>query len=204
MNIDFGPKRLLTSLNTDVTDGSFALDHIPLGFETCRERFAAAFKQDTKGFYFKHPAGQSVSVAAFILKTEAILKEPEQSVFAETNRNTILWVQPSEFWKCCPVRRSLLTVLLRAGILYDSERDNYEDALFKQEYVVPTKKAVMRFLFGFTDYRGPEILDTGTIWVRGWKTIFEGKTEAEVRAWLVAPPQMSYTPTVELESALWA
>ena len=97
-----------------------------------------------------------------------------------------------------------MTVLLRAGILYDLEKDNYEDALFRQEYVIPTKKAVMRFLYGFTNYKGPEVVCTGTILVRGWKTIFEGKNEAEVRAWLVASPQMSYTPTVELETALWA
>lgn len=204
MKIDFQDKRLLTSLNIDTTDGSFAMDCTPLAFETCRERFAAVFKEDTTGFYFKHPVGKSIHVATFIRKTEEILKEGTASRFSETNRNTVLWVEPSGFWKSCPVRRSLLTVLLRAGMVYDSERDNYEESLFSQEYVVPTKKAVMRFLFGFTDYKGPEVINTGTIIVRGWKTIFEGKTEAEVRAWLVAPSGKSYTPTVELETALWA
>lgn len=204
MDIEFQDKRLLTSLNLDVQDGSFAMDCTPLAFETCRERFAATFKEDTPGFYFKHRPGQSVQVATFIRKTEAILKESTPSRFSQTNRDTILWVEPSNFWKSCPVRRSLLTILLRAGILYDLNADNFEDALFRQEYVIPTKKAVMRFLYGFTKYVGPEIVPSGTIIVRGWKTIFEGKSEAEIRSWLVAPMEKSYTLKTELTTALWA
>lgn len=202
--IEFQTKRIITSQNVEALAGHFALDDSPLKWENCRERFATQFKPDTLGFYFKHHTGQSPNVATFMLKTEAVLKLEEHSKFAETNRSSILWVEPCEFWKCCMMRRSLLTILLRCGILYDLDRDNYEEALFTQEYVVPTRKAVMRFLFGFTKYLGPDIATTGSIQIRGWKTMFEGRTEEEIKQMLVWPGPNPYTPSVEMHKALWS
>lgn len=204
MDISFDEKRVITSLNIDVKPGQFALDQVPFQFENCRERFAKMFVEDTIGFYFKHKSGQSRNVAHFILKTESILQEIIFSKFAETNRDSILWFEPSRFWKMCPMRRSLLTILVRCGMLYDSEKDNYEEALFAQEYVVPTKKAVMRFLFGFTDYAGPSLWTDASIQVRGWKTIFDSRSNESVRESLLwpkdKPPAIVST---EFLSALW-
>lgn len=201
--VEFKSKKLFSSTNIDALDGHFAVEATPIKWENCRERFAKAFTASLEGFFFKHPAGRSISVASFIVKTEDILKEPLFSSFSETNRDTILWVEPSEFWKSCQMRRSLLTILLRCGMLYDLERDNYEEALFTQEYVIPTKKAMMRFLFGFTKYVGPNLDVDSTIQVRGWKSVFEGKDEAEIKSMLVHPGQNPYTPSTDFERRLW-
>lgn len=203
MKVEFQEKRLITSQNVEAKPGHFALDATPLTWENCRERFAKMFKEDTVGFYFKHEANQSLNVASFVLKTECILKVEEKSKFAETNRASILWFEPSAFWKQCQMRRSLLTILLRCGILYNAEVDNYEDALFRQDYVIPTKRAVMRFLFGFTKYVGPDISTDATVQFKGWKTIFEGKSPAEIKQMLVWPDGNPYTPSVEMTETLW-
>jgi hypothetical protein len=186
MKIEFGQTKLITSLNIDAELGSFAPDVVPFAFEKCREKFAKMFTVNTEGFYFKHAGG--IGVASFLLKTEAVLKQPF-SKFCETNRDSILWIEPSYFWKTCPMRRSLLTILIRCGNVYDVEEDNYEEALFGHEYVVPTKKAMMRFLFGFTRYVGPDISShcSSTVQTRGWKLVFEGKNDAEVKEMLVRP-----------------
>lgn len=202
MNVEFQEKKTILSANIDVKAGSFALDRSPLAFETCRERFAAVFGPETEGFYFKHEVGQGTNVAAFVLKTETIVNA-EHSKFSETNRDTILWVGPSKFWVDCPLRRSLLTIILRAGMLYDLNRDNYEEALFSQEYVIPTKKAVMRFLFGFTTFKGFMSIGTSTLQTHGWKMVFEGKSDLELKRLLVKPHGKSKSTSEELQAALW-
>ncbi len=201
MDVKFEPTKLFPA-QIDVKEGSFALEATPISWETCRERFGKAFQQDTPGFYFKHRSGGGRAVASFLVKTESVLRQ-EPSRFAETNRDSVLWIEPSDFWKSCPMRRSLLTVLLRCGIVYDPARDNYEEALFTQEYVVPTRRAIMRFLFGFTQYQGPSLATDSTIQIRGWKSIFEGKTEADIKQWLVWPNGKPYTPALEMPLALW-
>ncbi len=187
MTVQFKKGKIIESCNIDVAIGSFALDLRPLKFEHCRERFAVSFNSDVCSLYFKHPAGKSIDVASFILKTEEVLGLKFISEFAETNRDTILWIAPSDFWRKCSIRRSLFTIFLRAGNYYDCDKNNYEEALFRQDYVAPTRKAIIRFLFGFTEYTGPEIVPTGTVSYKGWHSVFENKNEAEVKSMLVSP-----------------
>lgn len=186
MKLEFKNPRVLSSLNTDVSTGSFAIDIQPLQFDHCRERFAATFNENTTGFYFKHSPGRSKDIASFIIKTESVLGNLFFSEFAETNRDSIIWVCPNMFWKQCPMRRSLFTALLRAGDLYRSDIDNYESALFGYNYLQVTKKAVIRFMFGFTDYVGPDIKGNGTVWFKGWKSTFEEKNEIEIKKMLIS------------------
>jgi hypothetical protein len=215
----FGKKKIILSANTDVEKGSFALDVSPLKFETCRERFARNFFLSNKGFYFSLPRNsvKSISVggpikidekdhctnvAAFMLKTEKILKISRHSKFAETNRSTILWFEPCYFWRSCRMRRSLLTILLRAGMLYDLKKDNYEEALFKEPYVVPTKNAVMRFMYGFTKYVGPSMDPSSSLETKGWRTIFSKTSNEEVKRYLVSS-RKPYQPKSDLKDQLW-
>lgn len=204
MKVEFQEKKRIYSLSTEVAAGSFAMDAVPLEFQHCREQFAAKFTKDTSSFYFRHKMNQNETVAAFILKTEDILQEDDHSQFSETNRSTILWVQPAMFWRACSVKRSLFTILLRAGMAYDLSQDNYEEALFGQEFVVPTRRAVMRFLYGFTKYAGIPWASGISIEKCGWKSVFEGKSEAEIKSLLVRPKEFGYIPTEELALALWA
>lgn len=204
MNVEFKEKRVITSLNINVIDGSFALDSSPLAFETCRERFAAHFKESTSSLFFKHPADRGENIAAFILRTEQILKEEEKSQFAMTNWNTVLSVEPSNFWRACPMRRSFFTILLRAGMNYDFTRNNYEDSLFSERYVVPTRRAVMRFLFGFTKYVGPELIGSATLLTAGWRTVFSDLDDFQIKSMLIWPAEHGkYVPQADLTSAMW-
>ncbi len=202
--VEFGDKKTILSPNTGVAVGSFALDQPPLKFEMCRERFARSFFLSTKGFYFKHKTGDSRNVATFVSKTERILNIRKRSKFSETNRDSILWFEPCYFWKSCRMRRSLLTILLRAGTLYDLETDNYEEALFKHPYLVSTKQAVMRFMYGFTKYVGPPMKPGLTLEVKGWREVFKKLKEYEIRKYLVSSRKKTHQIKCKLESSqLW-
>lgn len=158
--------------------GYYAIEANPIKWINCREKFYNSFVPDLKGFFFSHEFGEREEIAAFINKTEEIL-DVEQSSFAKTNRPYALWVEPSVFWKKCEIRRSLFTILLRAGRKYKASSGNYEDALFSQEYIKLTKEAVMRFLFGFTNY----VRLDGQ---KGWVSVFMHKKREDVRKRLVS------------------
>jgi hypothetical protein len=116
----------------------------------------------------------STSIGNFLNKTEKIL-DLNCSKFSKTSRTDILWIEPIDFWLSCPIRRSLLTLLLRCGMVYDG---NYEEALFSQDYAFQTKLAIERFLFGFTKY----VDHSDRL---GWANTFRGKKEKEVKIRLV-------------------
>lgn len=186
MDVKFKEKKTIVSLYADATPGSFALDSTPFHFENCRERFGRMWDKTNKGFYFRHASGQGIGVAAFILKTEEILGKKRFSKFSETNRDTILWIEPCAFWRCCRMRRSLLTILVRCGMYYDPRSDDYETALFCDSYALHTRKAIMRFLFGFTKYVGPS-MEGGVVETMGWKSVFQGRDEIYIKSVLVWP-----------------
>lgn len=212
IQVEFLPNKVIDSLNINCEDGSYGLDTTPFELEKCREKFALHFKTGTVGFYFKHsgfdgttPGNKSKNIAIFIKKTEIILGQTEFSQFALTNRDTIVWVEPSMFWKSCRMRRSLFTILLRAAIAYIPRIDNYEDALFDEKYIISTRYAMMRFLFGFTKYVGPSMDSEGSSYeYKGWKAIFEAKDEFTVKNWLVSPNSNYKKSIPELRKALWA
>lgn len=190
-------------MNISAKVGSFGVDSSPFMLEPCRERFAKLFTESLSGFFFKVNAGDAINVATFIFKTESALKLSEFSRFSESNRDTLIWFEPCAFWKSCSMRRSLMTILLRCGLLYDVKLDNYEYALFNQDLVVPTRRALERFMFGFTKYVGPSIDSESSIQFKGWKIIFESMTLPEIKTALVSPDENTFTPKANLTSALW-
>lgn len=194
--------RLITSTNIDAREGSYALDTTPFAFETCRERFAGKWNQKTLGFYLKIPDDCSRNVACFILKTEKILKRRTFSQYANTNRQSIMWIQPAFFWKSSRMRRSFFTILVRAATSYIPSVDNYEAALYGYHMFYDTRSAVMRFLFGFTVYSGPAMHNT-SLEVSGWRNIFSGKDVSWVRSALIAPKKSRYTPSFNPKGELW-
>jgi hypothetical protein len=201
-HITFKEQKNTPSLHFGVTDGSFGLDVEPYRFETCRERFGRHWDHTTKGFYLTHPVNAGYSVATFLKKTEIILKQTQFSEYALTNRDTILWIEPSQFWMCCRMRRSLLTILVRAGMVYDPKKDNYEEALFSEKWAKPTRIAVMRFLFGFTKYVGPDIENQPQIESRGWRYVFDNPDEQHAKKCLIWPDEFPYKPKGPV-SGIW-
>jgi len=183
--------------------GCFALDKKPFHIENCRERFATQWNR-TKGFFFSNEENGE-DVAAFILKTEEVLQIKEKSEFALTNYKNLLWVEPVRFWKSCRMRRSLFTCLLRAGVAYNRETDNYESALFSERYLRKSEPAIKRFLFGYTKYVGKEPSGSSTLETAGWSYHFSGKNVSFVKCKLVRPRRKPrpITPDV-LKEELWA
>ena len=101
----FGEKKMINSIQTEGNNGSFALDEKPFRFESCRERFGSKWQDKHAGFFLKHNADHGNKVANFIRKTEEIMALTEFTRFSETEHNTILWLEPSNFWKSCRMRR---------------------------------------------------------------------------------------------------
>lgn len=202
----------------DAEPGRFAMDtEAPKqpSWEKCRERFACKMDNEMLGFFFSHGPNQSVSVAGFIAKSEEILDLSERSHFSLTDKEIIMWVEPARWWMSCWVRRSFFTILLRCGMYYDPERDNYEEALFgygtekdaAREYTHMTKLAVMRFLFGFTKFvlpggiiapKSDETLHS-TLWVK----VFENRSIKELKTILVAEKPMPAFGALGVD-AIWA
>ena len=204
MENKFQSKKHIYSLNIDVRLGSYALDETPLSFEHCRERFSSVFDENTNGIFFKTLPDRVESVARFIWHTEKVLgnKEcPNESSFSSTNINSIVWLNPSVFWKSCIARRSLFTILLRCGNNYV---DDYEEALFSDSYAFATKRSIMRFLFGYTKYVGPEITKGYGVQTRGWSKVFEGKSDNEIKSLLVKSNQSEFNHfETRSKEALW-
>jgi len=167
--------------------GQFSLESNPLNWIGCRDRIAALFKETDSGLFFSHDPDEGEPIAKFIWKTENILDLSCRSRFQKTNHNYTLWVAPSHFWMSCGVRRSLLTLLLRQGLHYNSDKDNYEEVLFyngTNNYALQTKAAILRFLFGFTEYVSP---GGHQLVAPGWTSLFKFLDEKQVRRLLREP-----------------
>jgi len=217
MRAEFGLQRGFKQVYGSPSPGQYAMEaqeQKQCHWDHCREQFAPKWDGPTDGFYFSHGAGESENVAGFICKTEEILTLIDRSGYSKTDRDTILWVRPSPFWSCCEIRRSLFTILLRCGRLYNPERDNYEDSLYgksdsvpqAQEYVNATDLAVKRFLFGFTKYvKLPGLVDPSSYYYKtGWVAIFKNKDLATIRQMLVLPEGEERLQTVIGLDAVWA
>jgi len=223
MKVTFGDKKPFSQCYSAPAEGQFALEaegEKSLYWDHCREQFLGKFKEGIAGFYFSHKAEQGVNVAGFVLKFEEIvgaeLKSLSLSHFSETCRETVLWVEPSDFWRSCLLKKSLLTLLLRCGSNYDNTRDNFDDALFAPEYsenkyVRETKNAIMRFLFGFTKFSGnlsqsvpvQAMGTTSTLIRHGWHAEFEKNTIYDVRRKLIRPSDESNEVLLVGSESLW-
>lgn len=204
--------------------GNFALEVEPPKtphWDHCREQFASKFNETTHGFYYSVRSdewvvggGQHEDVAAFLVKCEVIigtgLESPLPiSTFNKTTKSTVLWIAPSLFWLGCEMKRSILTAFLRCGLNYDRTKDNFDDALFSDEFVDnkwvrETKAATMRFLFGFTRWTESKDRSEYAINKHGWHEEFKSSDIVHVRRKLALPEgKLKENSIIGLES-LWA
>ncbi len=174
--------------------GEYAVAGDSITWIRCREQFANYFNKNTVGIFF---AVYQLDVIDFVLKFEKILmlncEKFEHTKFAKTNRNYAIYIEPSKFWTECEIRRSLFTIVLRAGLNYSSKTDNFEDSLKRCDYSSKTWSAVKRFLFGFVHFI-PDDLAFGppSLTRVGWYSVFAEKDVNRIRKQLVSanpPPQ---------------
>lgn len=183
-------------------------------WDHCREQFAVFFDDNVSGFYFSHKPDCAEQIASFISKFEYIIhqnikpKFKPETQFAYTSQANVLYIQHADFWKDCFFKRSLFTLLVRCGQNYTE--DNFDDALFspnlkESAYLLETKSAVVRFMFGFTKYTGIcPIIGTGTVIKHGWREEFCKLTVEEIRNRLVLPDNCQKTVNIVGLDSLWS
>jgi hypothetical protein len=184
-------------------------------WDNCREQFAAKFVEDMEGFYFSHRENKGYDIANFIHRFEIILKSSRESFqldhteFSYTNSPHILYVKTSSFWKECFFKRSLFTIIIRCAHNYDAIINNFDDVLFSSKfkecsYIIETKIAVTRFLFGFTKYTGITPVVGGTSVIKhGWREEFSKLDEPTTRKRLVLPDGITRSTNIVGAESLW-
>lgn len=177
-------------------------------WDHCREQFAAKFNESIIGFYFSHQIGKFNDIAEFINKFELIVGVLNRSCFSRTEKQSVLWIEPSEFWRNCQMKQSLLTIILRCATNYDLSIDNFDDTLFgnykENTYLRETKSALLRFMFGFTKFTGTTnyITNATTFIKHGWKEEFSKLDNCTVRRKLISPGENTDFCIIGVES-LW-
>ena len=182
--------------------GYYAIDSEeakPITWDHCREQFLGKMSPGMSGFFFSHHDNKSNDVASFICHFESIVAMSgcniTSSCFARTERKNIIWVVPSSFWLACLMKRSLLTLLLRCSLNFECSQRNFERCLFGDypecKLVRETRAAVMRFMYGFTEYRGqlPHISTSASSSLirHGWHSEFSNASEFDVKSKLALP-----------------
>lgn len=171
----------------------------PVQWDHCREQFLGKMSAGMGGFFFCHHEGRGFDLASFVSKFEDVcgmnsLQKP-QSNFSKTDKPNIIWIEPSLFWMDCLLKKSLLTLVCRCALNYDSSKDNFDHCLFgelpESKYVRETKNAVLRFLFGYTRFRGElphGAMSSGSTLIRhGWHAEFAHADLRTVKSKLVMP-----------------
>lgn len=207
----FGPKKKIRC-HVQPSIGNFALDTIPpkdVHWDHCREQFSAKFNESIDGFYFSHPKGKSIDIAVFINKFEKLVEAQKFSTFSRTEKQTIMWIEPSSFWRDCPIKRSFFTIVLRCALNYDLEKDNFDDVFFgdykENSYIKETKSAVLRFMFGFTKFNGSvsKISLTAPVIKHGWREEFIKLDDSTIRRRLIKPEGTKNEKSIVGIESLW-
>jgi len=202
VKVEFSPTKNFALDEAPPQIGSFAVDEPTVNWYKCREQYANKFSTDCTGMFFSHERGHEHSerVAYFMSVVEEILDLKERSKYAKCTKNFAMWICPAPFWLDCEMKRSLYTILLRCGLEYDVDKNNFETALYSVNYLNETKLAVMRFLFGFTKYSP----DSTTGYVKGWWTEFKNKSEDQIKKQLVSPEAERKDECIVGVGTLWA
>lgn len=163
-----------------VNQGIYRVEH----WTRCREIFHNLLFH-ARIFFYRHHRGKAV--ATFIAEIEERLNVFPRSQMGPTQRKGIIWIRPSRWWTFLAMRRSLFTILLRAGSFYKTTKPNFEEAIQKEKYLKNTLYAFDRFMQGHTKYTGRK---------RGWYKQFGqlNPTEADIDKLLVKPENKSKPP----------
>lgn len=197
MAIELEKFKILSDTMAKPKPGWYAMDRMPVEWIECRERFCGLLGPRTEGFFFSHDRNEEEQVIRFIWKTEEII-QVEKSKFGRTNRPYATWMD-LDFWRENYIKRSLLLILIRAGLHYDPSKDNYEQALWSEPYLADTKTALMRFLFGFTHCKAAKSSASHP----GWKTTFQTMSISEIKKSLVLPLDKKPEPCIIGANTLW-
>lgn len=186
-----GPGQFASKPENDMDSTSFYWDK-------CREQFAKKFQITTAGFFYSLDYGKITNGCLFIRHVEKFLEIESHSKFFKTNRENVVYIHVSNFWKSCYIRRSLFTLVCRLGLEYDGK--SWEKYLFgdvmptgraeidaNYEMAQKTKNALLRFFLGFRWYVGDltHIQKEYFPEKHGWVIEFAGKSNEYIKNVLV-------------------
>lgn len=173
-------------------------DYNSVYWDKCREQFAKKFTSSLEGFFFSTYDKFKHGVPLFVRDTEDFLQTNNKSKFYITTRENAVYIEISDFWKKCYMRRSLYSLICRLGLCYDGhswektllgDMPNTSNQDIDANFLMArkTQKAIMRFFMGFTKYIGnlshlekeyfPE--------KHGWVIEFANKTNEQIKQVLV-------------------
>jgi len=196
----FDSKKIINTIYQSPSIGQFALEAEPnktISWDHCREQFLGKMN-NINGFFFSHLPNKGKDIAFFVHKFELILSISLEnmifSTFAETDKDHVLWISPSKFWFDCLLKKSLFTLVIRSGLNYDFEKNNFDDCLFgeyvENKMIRETKSAFKRFMYGFTKFTGILPLastnPTSTLIRHGWHSEFNFADNNDAKRKLVA------------------
>lgn len=134
-----------------------------------------------KLFFFSTNIGRVSAVIKFMEVIEEKLDVQPRSHFGPTQMKKVMWIKPSSWWTSLGMRRSLFTILLRAGLKYVPSKDNFDEAIQLEKYLSKTPYAFQRFMMGYTKYAGRK---------RGWyKQFYDLKLSDEQIDKLLIKPE---------------
>lgn len=186
-------------------NGYFAVEELypkALNWQNCREKLLANFLNKSRGLFFTHYNNLSEDIATFITKCENILQNSNEEIkfkytlFKKTNYKNITWIKPSEFWLDCIFKKSLFTLLLRCSLNYKTTNNNFDECMFSEKYeenklARETKDAILRFFYGFTEYKGNQHvtvnIENTSIIKQGWHFEFQNRTLCYLKQVLQKP-----------------
>lgn len=173
LSTPYFPEKGMFGRPKSVTNGWYRVEH----WTRCREIFHNILF-NTRLFFYSHHRGKSI--ATFLAIVEERLNVIPRSQIGPTQRKGLIWIRPSRWWTFLGMRRSLFTILLRAGAHYTHTKPNFDEAVQKEKYLKTTLYAFNRFMEGHTKYVGRK---------RGWYKQFceLNPSEAEVDKLLVKP-----------------
>lgn len=119
--------------------------------ETCREVFHRySFRKYTSCFGYLHEGAQNIP--DFINRFEKQIGLSNKSKFYKTNYSQFILIEPSKWWKQNSLRKHLFTVLVKIGVKFNKR--NFNGVLYRNRYIKHTKAALLRFINGYTIYKG--------------------------------------------------
>jgi hypothetical protein len=139
-------------------------------WHSCRETFhRVCTRQKVKKFLFRTPVPNKVIAFMEGIQDKLKLEGSDRLKILRTNFKNIVCVFMSRWWRV-QIRRSLLTVLLRAS---RSSRVNSWEAIGPKNKYLGNQIAFRRFMNGHTKYNG-QLLG-------GWRSALGYRTEKEIK-----------------------
>lgn len=122
----------------------------------CRERFHSRLNFDKVEYFLVYYKYKDITILEkFISEIEdkLKLKAKDRLVFVPFEENTILF-KVSNWWKKNNLRIQILSIIVRAALVYAGKSYSFEGIVNSEKYLHQTQKAFRKFLSGKTRYLG--------------------------------------------------